>query len=57
MALAAFPMENWAFGGKTGKVGGRDPILCETLQVKRRILVFSFNISGRLIKARIRKTI
>ena len=20
MALAAFPMENWAFGGKTGKV-------------------------------------
>ena len=37
--------------------GRRDLILCKTLQVRRRILVFSFNVSGRLIKARIRETI
>ena len=42
---------------ETGKVGGRDLIVCKTLQVRRRILVFSFYVSGRRIKAGIRETI
>ena len=37
-------------GGETGKVGGRDLILCKTLQVRRRILVFSFMSVGDLFK-------